>query len=520
MFQTILIYVVATLYFCVSAGLFAYGLHCFSMLWLGLRHRTKAETTKPNRPKTWPAVTVQIPIYNEMYVAERIIRAAVAFDYPAQKLQIQVLDDSTDQTVSIVGQLVHQFRQEGVNIQHLHRTNRKGYKAGALKEAMDDATGEFIAIFDADFVPEPDYLKRMVPWFRPNVGFVQARWAHLNAQHSVLTKTQAILIDAHFTLEQVARSRSGLFFNFNGTAGIWRRAALESAGGWSADTLTEDVDLSYRTMMGGWEAVYVDDVEVPAELPVSAQGFRRQQHRWARGSLECAMKLLPTVWQLNISVFKKLAATFHLTGYAIHFLILGLVILYPIILALDPAAPWLIGLGGFAMVFAMTSLVPAAFFVAGQIRAHQTLKINILMVLFLTTAGSGLMLNTLRAAIEIFTNKQAEFERTAKFGSNLQMQSHTQKQKWMLQNYNLTADSLTFWELILATCSIATSFTAGWLNHWGIAFYATIFSIGLYFLSGLTLIQTVKIRLNRWQTHRNSTRPEELAQELPQPSGD
>ncbi|MEM8858273.1 MAG: glycosyltransferase, partial [Chloroflexota bacterium] len=256
MFQSILIYLVASLYFLVSAGLFAYGLHCFSMLWLGLRKRKNEYAPSPIQVTDWPSVTVQIPIYNEMYVAERIIAAVSAFDYPADKLQIQVLDDSTDQTVGIVAQMVNQLRLDGLNIDHLHRTDRTGYKAGALKDAMGAATGEFLAIFDADFVPEPDYLKRMVPWFQPNVGFVQARWAHLNANHSILTKTQSIFIDAHFTLEQVARSRSGLFFNFNGTAGIWRREALEQAGGWSADTLTEDVDLSYRTMMAGWEAVY------------------------------------------------------------------------------------------------------------------------------------------------------------------------------------------------------------------------------------------------------------------------
>ncbi|MEM8863177.1 MAG: glycosyltransferase family 2 protein, partial [Chloroflexota bacterium] len=401
----------------------------------------------------------------------------------------------------------------------LHRTDRTGYKAGALKDAMDDATGEFLAIFDADFVPKPDYLKRMVPWFQPNVGFVQARWAHLNANHSILTKTQSIFIDAHFTLEQVARSRSGLFFNFNGTAGIWRREALEQAGGWSADTLTEDVDLSYRTMMAGWEAVYVNDVEVPAELPVSAQGFRRQQHRWARGSLECAMKLLPDVWRLDMPFGRKLAATFHLTGYSIHFLILGLVILYPIILLLNPSYPWLIGLGGAAMVFALTSLVPSAFFIAGQMQAHQKLTVNIFFVLFLTTAGAGLMLNTLRAALEIFTKKNAEFERTAKFGTNLEELTSSQKQKWMMQNYNLTADVLSVWELVLAIASLATSIAAVGLNHWGIAFYAMVFSVGLFFLSGLTIYQTAQIQFNRWRSGYQAEQ-EDLPQEVPHLSGD
>ncbi len=512
MFQTLAIILVATLYFLVSAGLFAYGLHCFSMLWLGWRKAGDEHAPQPAELTEWPPVTVQIPIYNEMYVAERIIKAVSQFDYPADKLQIQVLDDSTDQTSQIVAQLVSQISQNGTNIDHIHRTNRDGYKAGALRDAMPLATGDYLAIFDADFDPDPDYLKQMVPWFTPNVGFVQARWDHLNRDYSILTKTQSIFIDAHFTLEQVARSRSGLYFNFNGTAGIWRREALESAGGWSADTLTEDVDLSYRTMMLGWEAVYVNDVCVPAELPVSAQGFRRQQHRWARGSLECAMKLLPNVWSQDIPFGRKLAATFHLTGYSIHFLILGLVILYPIILLLDPVAPRLIGLGGIAALFALTSLVPTAFFIMGQRQADHKLKFSILFILFLTTAGAGLMLNTLRAGLEIFTKKQAEFERTAKFGSGLS----EAKGVWMVQRYNLKADQLTFWEILLGTVSLCTSLYALSMSHWGIAFYAMVFSVGLYYLSGLTLFQTLQMQWAR----RQIKQPEDPVQKAARLSGD
>lgn len=513
MLKIILTYTVATFYFLISAGLFVYGLHCFSMLWLGLRKRGEKYAPQPAELDEWPTVTVQIPIYNEMYVAERIIKCASRFDYPADKLQIQVLDDSTDQTVAIVSKLVHQLQQSGVNIDHLHRTNREGYKAGALKAASEAATGEFLAIFDADFVPAPDYLKRMIPWFRPNVGFVQARWDHLNRNHSILTRTQSIFIDAHFTLEQVARSRSGLFWNFNGTAGIWRRTALDSVGGWSADTLTEDIDLSYRTLMGGWDAVYVNQVKVPAELPVSAQGFRRQQHRWARGSLECAMKLLPSVWRSDKSLSCKLAATFHLTGYLIHFLILGLIILYPIVLLLNPSSPWLIGLGGAALVFSLTSLAPSAFFVAGQIQAQKRLNMGVLLILFLTMAGAGLMLNTLRAALEILTNKNAEFERTAKFGS-----SPEAKRVWMSQSYNLTADQLSFWEILLALLIFATSGYAVILDHWGIAFYTFIFGSGLMFISGLTLYQTLQIR---WLSWRNGPAPSDaVATEMPGVSGD
>ncbi len=484
------IYLTGGLYFLVSSALFLYGLHCLAMLTLGWFMRKSEFCPQTRHWKSLPPVTVQIPIYNEMYVAERIINAVCSFDYPAELLHIQVLDDSTDETVDIASQAVHKQGLTGVNIEYIHRTDRKGYKAGALAYGTESAQGDFIAIFDADFVPPASYLREMIPYFQPDVAFVQARWGHINPNQSLLTRMQAVLLDAHFTLEQMARSRLGLGFNFNGTAGVWRKAALESAGGWQADTLTEDIDLSYRAFLSGWRAVYVNDIVVPAELPVSVQGFRRQQYRWARGSLECAFKLLPQIWRSPQSWPYKLAATFHLTGYSIHFYLLGLILLYPLLLHFEADAPGLIKLFNIAYVFAFTAIFPPIFFTLGQIRSGQKVQGQFWRILFITSAGAGLMVNTLSALIEIMLKRHVPFERTAKFGFGDQEAKSHPKKEWLKQNYHLTIDRMTFWELSLAMISYSTAVYAYLLNHWGITFYASVFGTGLFYLATLTIWQS------------------------------
>ena len=273
----------AILYLLVVGALFVYGVNFFYLTYITLRDR-KAKQPEPPLDEL-PQVTVQLPIYNEMYVAERLIAAAAALDYPRSLLEIQVLDDSNDETEEIVARKVAQLQRQGFHISHLHRTRRNGYKGGALAEGLQQAQGAFIAIFDADFIPGEDFLRRTLPHFSDRrVAFVQTRWGHVNRDYSLLTQLQSLAIDAHFMVEQYARWRAGLWFNFNGTAGIWRKSAMLEAGGWRSDTLTEDLDLSYRAFLHGWKAVYLRDVEVPAELPVSFNAYRRQQGRWARGS--------------------------------------------------------------------------------------------------------------------------------------------------------------------------------------------------------------------------------------------
>jgi len=294
-----LIYIpVLILYIFVVCMLFAYGVNSYYLTYLAykLHRRAKTRPDSPDlaNPADWPAVTIQLPLYNERYVAERLVRAAAALDYPPDRLQIQVLDDSTDDTTLILRQIVSRLQAGGINIHMIHRGNRNGYKAGALSAGFERSSGEFIAIFDADFVPRSDFLKRVIPRFAdPEVAFVQTRWEHLNMDYSLFTLLQSFTLDAYFLIEQFARSQVGYWFNFNGTAGAWRRRAIEDAGGWKVGTLTEDLDLSYSAFLRGWKAEYAWDVSVPSELPVSFNAYRRQQHRWARGGMECAIRFLP-----------------------------------------------------------------------------------------------------------------------------------------------------------------------------------------------------------------------------------
>lgn len=294
------------------------------------------EALAPSPTPCLPMVTIQIPLYNERFVAERAIAAAAAQDYPHDRLQIQVLDDSTDETTCIAGCAVEAARRSGLNIELVHRTNRAGFKAGALSEGLASARGELIAILDADFLPPPDFLRRIVCERRgfadPHVGFVQTTWDYLNRDNSALTRAQALTLDVHFVIEQPARNDHGLWINFNGSGGIWRRACIEDAGGWQGDTLTEDLDLSYRAEMRGWRGVYLDDEFSPGELPRDLLAYKRQQARWARGTLQTVRKLMPLIAATPLPLYRKLGVWMHLTGYFIHPLILLMTITTPLLL--------------------------------------------------------------------------------------------------------------------------------------------------------------------------------------------
>src|SRR6267142_5716959 len=295
-------------YFFVCIILAVYGWHRYYLVYLYLKNRGKEP--KPGPPLSpAPVVTIQLPLYNEMYVADRLIEAVCRIDYPRERLEIQVLDDSADETRSIAEQTVRRFAAEGIDIKYYHRVDRIGYKAGALEAGLKVARGEFVGIFDADFIPTADFLARLMPHFRdPKVGMVQARWGHINQDYSLLTKIQAILLDGHFILEHGGRNRGGRFFNFNGTAGVWRRSAIADAGGWQHDTLTEDLDLSYRAQLRGWRFVFVSDVIAPAEVPVEMNAFKSQQHRWAKGSVQTCLKLLPRILRADLPLGVKVEA--------------------------------------------------------------------------------------------------------------------------------------------------------------------------------------------------------------------
>src|SRR6059058_380300 len=301
-------------YMSVLIGLSAYGIHRYVIIYLFLKHRKRA-VLPADHFEQLPKVTMQLPIFNEVYVVERLLRSVSEIDYPRDLLQIQVLDDSTDDTRELTASCVAKLQARGFNVELIHRTDRTGFKAGALETGLASTDSDFVCILDADFVPRRDLLRRTIHFFTDaQVGMIQTRWGHLNRGYSLLTRVQAMFLDGHLLLEQTARSRSGRFFNFNGTAGLWRKSCIVDAGGWQHDTLTEDLDLSYRAQLNGWRFIFLADLVTPAELPVDMNGFKSQQHRWTKGSIQTCLKLLPEVWKADLPLVVKLEATAHLTS--------------------------------------------------------------------------------------------------------------------------------------------------------------------------------------------------------------
>ena len=478
----------AIVYLLIVSMLFIYGINFLYLSYKAIAQGDRSQASN-EAPRVWPAVTVQLPVYNERYVAERLIKATANLDYPDGKLDIQVLDDSTDDTVQIVAAQVAELQRKGICIEHIHRPAREGYKAGALKHGFATARGDYLAIFDADFIPTREFLKRTIPHFENDtIAFVQARWDHINRDSSLLTHLQSLAIDAHFAIEQFARHAAGYWFNFNGTAGVWRRAAIEDAGGWTADTLTEDLDLSYRVFLKGWEARYVGDIAVPAELPVTMNGFRRQQHRWARGSLECAIKLLPGVWASTAPIWKKLQSSLHLTGYLVHVLIFGLSLLYPVVILLSQQFPQLISLFGITLFFNMTTFAPLFFFLSAQRALGRKWVPLIPSFALVSVAGMGMMINTVRAALQLIQGKSFPFERTPKFGVLRNSQA------WTSSDYKLNLDPIIYYELGFALFNLNTVIMGLYFGNLLIALYAALYSAGLFFTAGYTLSQMRHVR--------------------------
>ncbi|MBV9658542.1 MAG: glycosyltransferase [Verrucomicrobia bacterium] len=396
-----------------------YGVHRYWIVYLFLKNRRHVPRPAA-RFVELPAVTVQLPIFNERYVAERLLRAVCQLDYPADKLEIQVLDDSTDDTQEILTQAiaVEAARRPGLAIHYLHRTDRTGFKAGALECGLRAARGEFIFILDADFVPRPGLLRAAIDFFTdPMVGMVQSRWGHLNRTYSLLTRAQAMFLDSHFLLEQTARSRSGRFFNFNGTAGIWRKTCIEAAGGWQHDTLTEDLDLSYRAQLAGWQFVYLTNVVTPGELPVDMNGFKNQQHRWAKGSIQTCKKLLPRIWRAPLPLALKVEATMHLTSYFCHLILLVLcVLLMPAGAALEHGGWLRFCLFDLPIFFAgWVSTVVVHICTQRALHRHSWPR-QLLLFPMVFILGVGLAVNNAKAVLEALFNRESGFVRTPKYG--------------------------------------------------------------------------------------------------------
>jgi cellulose synthase/poly-beta-1,6-N-acetylglucosamine synthase-like glycosyltransferase len=488
-FSAYLLAPVLVLYTLIMTALVAYILNMLYLAFVGLAKKRFLRDDKGTMRANLPRVTVQLPIYNERYVAERLLKACAALDYPRDLLEIQALDDSTDDTAALVAKTVERLRTDGVNVVHIHRADRAGFKAGALANGLATARGEFIAIFDADFVPPPDFLRRILPHFdHEKAAFVQARWGHLNRDYSLLTLLQSLSLDAHFAIDQLVRSRQDFAFNFNGTAGVWRKSAILDAGGWKADTLTEDMDLSYRAFLRGWTARYAGDVEAPAELPVSITAYRRQQYRWARGILECAVKYLPVIWRSDFTFARKLHATLHLTSYLLHLFTVALMLIYPLLLMFSMQFPQLLAPVGLGVFMSLFALVPAFYFSVGQHVLRRRWLHAFPLIALMTMLASGMALNTVRAIFQILQKRLVPFERTPKFGITRRDQS------WRGNRYTISVEPLIVYEILLGALNLFTAWFAFQLGYYLMTIYASVFALGLFYCSGLTIAQAVSTR--------------------------
>src|SRR5216117_1801208 len=431
-------------YLSVLIGLSAYGIHRYFIIYLFLKNR-KREPVPDRQFEQLPKVTVQLPIFNEIYVVERLLRSVSELDYPRELLEIQVLDDSTDDTREIVSSCTAELRGRGFNVQRIHRVDRTGFKAGALAIGLEAAEGEFVCILDADFVPQKDLLKRTIHYFTdPKVGMIQTRWGHLNRGYSLLTRMQAIFLDGHLLLEQTARSRSGRFFNFNGTAGLWRRSCIEQSGGWQADTLCEDLDLSYRAQLAGWKFIFLPDVVTPAELPVDMNGFKSQQHRWTKGSIQTCKKLLPEIWRIKLPMPIKLEATGHLVSNFAYLLLACLVVLLHPSTG-GPQSGWVRTLLIDVPIFLTASVSVAVFYICAQRELHpRTWMKEIMLLPCLLALGVGLSLNNARAVLEAVFNHKSDFTRTPKYGIE------RRSQPWRSCKYRPVKSALPLAELAFA----------------------------------------------------------------------
>jgi cellulose synthase/poly-beta-1,6-N-acetylglucosamine synthase-like glycosyltransferase len=419
-----------------------------------------------------------------MYVAERLIEAVCRIEYPREQLEIQVLDDSTDETREIAELAARRFAKQGIDIKYIHRTDRSGYKAGALEAGLAAARGEYVAIFDADFIPSPDFLTELMPHFADaRVGMVQARWGHINQDYSLLTKIQSILLDGHFVLEHGGRNRGGRFFNFNGTAGIWRRSAIADAGGWQHDTLTEDLDLSYRAQLRGWRFVFVSDVIAPAEVPVEMNAFKSQQHRWAKGSVQTCLKLLPRILAADVPLGVKVEAFFHLTANFNYILMCVLSVL------IFPSMVIRYNMGWYEMLLIDVPLFFAAtfsfcnFYTVCQREIHSDWRARLKYVPFLMSVGIGLSINNTRAVLEALFNKQTEFARTPKY------HIEASADEWVGKKYRQSVAVQPLIELTLGLYFTWTVFYALANGIYGTLPFLVLFQVGFLYTGLLSVVQ-------------------------------
>jgi cellulose synthase/poly-beta-1,6-N-acetylglucosamine synthase-like glycosyltransferase len=411
-----LIYLILSLYTLLLIVLFFYSLHSFILIYYYYKLRDRVQN-RIKRLIKHPMVTVQLPIYNEKYVVHRLLKSIVELDYPKSRLEIQVLDDSSDETSEIVARLVEEYKGRHFDIHHIRRGSRAGYKAGALEYGLEKAKGDFLAIFDADFVPAPDFLKELLPDFdSPDVAGVQARWGHLNHDNSLLTRAQAIGLDNHFAMEQTLRYRAGFFINFNGTCGIWRKEAIRDAGGWHSDTLAEDLDLSYRVQLLGWKICFRDDHTVFGELPDSAESYKIQQNRWAKGTIQVARKLLPQVLKRKMGMIAKYESFVHLTCHVNFIALLGLALFSPIIVYLKVENIVANGYFIFASFFTIGAFGYPYLYFLSQRESYPDYRKRIPFIVGVIAYSMGLSVSNSKAIIDGWMNRKVVFRRTPKSG--------------------------------------------------------------------------------------------------------
>jgi cellulose synthase/poly-beta-1,6-N-acetylglucosamine synthase-like glycosyltransferase len=473
-------------YFTVLIILASYGIHRYVLVYMYYKNRKNRTEQPASRFAELPRVTVQLPIFNEQFVIDRLVDAVCKMEYPREKLDIQVLDDSTDETVEVAHSVVQRYAAMGYPISYHHRGNRHGFKAGALQEGMKIAKGEFIAIFDADFSPPEDWIMRVIHHLSdPEIGMVQTRWTHLNRDYSFLTNVEAILLDGHFILEHGGRSRSHVFFNFNGTAGMWRRQAIEDAGGWQHDTLTEDTDLSYRSQLKGWKFKYLQDVECPAELPIEMTAFKTQQARWAKGLIQTAKKILPTVMRSEVPFRVKLEAWYHLTAN----------LSYPLMVVLStlllPAMIIRFYQGWFQMLLidvplflASTFSISSFYLVSQKELFPRSWPRTFLYLPFLMALGIGLTVTNTRAVMEALFGVQSSFKRTPKYRVKVKGEKSIAARK-----YRKRLGFVPWIELLIGTYFVSAVYYAITNENYITVPFLIIFVIGYWYTGLMSLLQ-------------------------------
>lgn len=464
-------------YFLSILMLALFGIHKFFLLRVYNKFK-KQPLSPPPLPAEWPMVCIQLPVFNEKYVIKRLLKSVISLEYPKEKLHIQILDDSTDATSALIARFTEVLRDQGYFIDHIRRNKRRGFKAGALAYGLERTAADYIAIFDADFFPQPDFLKKTIPHLlMEGIGMVQARWGHANRNFSLLTRIQAILLDAHFEIEHLARNRTGRFFNFNGTAGVWRKKAILDAGGWQHDTLTEDLDLSYRAQLAGWKFLYLPDVIAPAELPAEINAYKNQQHRWAKGSVQTALKLFPHIVHSRLPFYIRLEALIHLSSNIAYLLMIIPALLLIPLLKFQLSLQWNWLVLGYFLTFLISTILAVIYYATAIKDTTGKLWPEIIFLPLLVGIGIGLSLNNSRAAVEALMGFKSDFKRTPKY----RIEGH--RGEWRSKIYKPERDYQHLLEFLIAGYFLYGSFyyyREGF--YWYLPFFL-LFQFGFLYLA-------------------------------------